>query len=79
MGFLRHTAQRISGKQKSTTLKCSALLIIGYSPWPVQYPWRVAPQQSSLPFPEQRGKIIYQFVYLQPVLKMGWLQFELRC
>jgi hypothetical protein len=49
-------------------------IFVGYSPWLNQYPWRVAPQQSSLPFPDERNKTKFENVYLQPVLEMGRLQ-----
>jgi len=51
-------------------------IYIGYSPCLNQYPWQVAPQQSSLPFPDKRMQIILFLVYLQPVLKMGRLHYR---
>lgn len=51
-------------------------IFIGYSPWLNQYPWRVAPQQSPLPFPDKRDKTKFEIVYLQPVLELGRLHEE---
>ena len=48
----------------------------GDSPWPNQYPWRGAPQQSPFPFLDWQNEIKHKFVYLNPVLKMGWLHFD---
>jgi hypothetical protein len=57
MGFLRHTAQRISSKQQSTTYESSALLILDILRGQFSIPGELLPSRARFRFLNSKAKL----------------------
>jgi hypothetical protein len=58
MGFLRHTAQRISYEQQSTTLKSSALLILDILRGQFSIPGELLPSRARFRLLNSKAKLL---------------------